>query len=807
MKLGSLSLGKKLLLGFSVVLILFMGVGVLTNFGIGRIVTQAVQVIRANSIGEFLAECEVDHLTMMGDVQQFLSANENIALDLESDPKKCQLGKWLYGTERGEAEQLIPGLAPRLTHLEEVHALMHRSIKEIKENFEPADSMLPAKLVEGEVGMLKWTAAVHEALAKRKSSLTVPLDAKESRFGKWLAAEKSKFAYDQGAADFKHKWDELIQKHAELYTTAEQIQDNLAGFEQLGKYRQIRLDVNTEWSQITDTLFGEIEKVRQEIIHPAKQSAIGINDTPAIIFWSQVDVTLENAFVKPLLMTQLSVARTSSEDSIMLPQIFENNRQTINGGMKQWGDFIAGNQDLTAATKNLEKLSGQWIVGGLKYAQAAVDENSAQAMIDDAHYIYEEETLALMEEALAILNQLKGMAEDSLHSRQVANEIYIQKAVPATTDTRQAIADSIDHIHEEMTTAGAMLATARKVRTLSMVFGGVAALVGILLAGFISNRMIRVLRRISGDLDAGAVQVSSGSSEVAATSQELAEGTARQASTLEEASASLEQMAAMTHKNAERADSAYRLVDETKSITRTANKSMDKLENSMAELSQASQETSKIIKTIDEIAFQTNLLALNAAVEAARAGEAGAGFAVVADEVRNLAIRSAEAAQDTSDLIANTVKKIDTGAQVMKATNQDFDKVEESVHKVGDLIGDISEATKEQSLGINQVNGAVSDLDREVQQNAANAEQSAAAAQEMSSQSEVMKYTAGHLKELVGGHLEEEHRSRLMERLKGLTVRIRIPGWKKRKATKKQAAEGPHQVVPSDAAESVLDDF
>ena len=806
MKLGSLSLAKKLLLGFSIVLILFMGVGVLTNFGIGNIVTQAVQVIEANSLSGFLAECEVDHLAHMGDVQQFLSANEPNSLDVESNPRECQLGKWLYGRERSESENLIPGLAPLLAQMEAAHLRLHQSITDIKDTFKPADLLLPAKLVEGEVGMLKWTAAVNEALAKEKPSLGVPINSAESHFGKWLAAEKSKAAYEQSATAFKQKWDELIQKHGELYATAEQIQDDMAGFEQLKANRKVRQTVKTEWSQISETLFGEIGKVRSDIIEPAKQKAVGANDTAAIIFWAQVDVTLENAFIKPLLNTQLNVAQTSGEDSIMLPQIFESNRQAINAGLKQWGDFIENNQALAAVTKSLEKLTGQWIVGGLKYAQAAVDENSAQSLIDDAHYIFEEETLAKMNEALFVLNELKGLAEDALKSRRASNDIYIQKAVPAIVETRQAIADSISHIHTQMTTAEAMLGTAREVRTLSMALGTAAALVGILLAVFISSRIVTVLRRISGDLNVGAGQVSSGSGEVAASSQELAEGTARQASSLEEASASLEQMSAMTHRNAEHADAAYRLVDETKSITRAANKSMDKLEGSMSELSQASQETSKIIKTIDEIAFQTNLLALNAAVEAARAGEAGAGFAVVADEVRNLAIRSAAAASDTSDLIANTVKKIDTGAELMKATNQDFDRVEESVHKVSDLISDISEASREQSQGIDQVNSAVSELDREVQQNAANAEQSAAAAQEMSSQSEVMKFTAGQLTEMVGGHVENHRRAGVWGRLKNLKALFRMPKWNKRKSEKKRAAD-PQQGQSPAGVDSMLDDF
>ena len=142
----------------------------------------------------------------------------------------------------------------------------------------------------------------------------------------------------------------------------------------------------------------------------------------------------------------------------------------------------------------------------------------------------------------------------------------------------------------------------------------------------------------------------------------------------------------------------------------------------MEKISQSSEETSKIIKTIDEIAFQTNLLALNAAVEAARAGESGAGFAVVADEVRNLAMRAAEAAKNTSGLIESTVKRISDGSALVTSTDQAFAEVAANTVKVGDLVDEIAAASKEQALGIEQLNAAVSEIDKATQQNVANAD-------------------------------------------------------------------------------------
>ena len=259
------------------------------------------------------------------------------------------------------------------------------------------------------------------------------------------------------------------------------------------------------------------------------------------------------------------------------------------------------------------------------------------------------------------------------------------------------------------------------------------------------------INRVVTLMNAGAEEVASASGQVSAASQSLAEGSSEQAAAIEETSSSLEEMASMTRQNADNANQADQLMKDANQIIEEANQSMDQMTTSMAEITQTSEETQKIVKTIDEIAFQTNLLALNAAVEAARAGEAGAGFAVVADEVRNLAIRAAEAAKNTSTLIEDSVKRIKEGSSLVETTNSAFDKVAQSSSKVADLVSEISAASTEQAQGIEQVNKAVSEMDQVVQQNAANAEESASASEEMNAQAEQMKAVVMELVAIVGG--------------------------------------------------------
>ncbi len=278
---------------------------------------------------------------------------------------------------------------------------------------------------------------------------------------------------------------------------------------------------------------------------------------------------------------------------------------------------------------------------------------------------------------------------------------------------------------------------------------GCGFMVGVALMYFVGGGIIKILKSLAEDLSDASQQVASGSDQISQSSQQLAQRASEQAASIEETSASLEEMSSMTRQNAENAGLADNLMKKVNNVVVQSNESMKELTFAMQKISGASEETSKIIKTIDEIAFQTNLLALNAAVEAARAGEAGAGFAVVAGEVRNLAMRAAEAAQSTSELIEGTVKSVNQGSELASRTNGAFGQVTENASKVSALIAEIAAASREQAQGISQINTAVSEMDKITQHNAANAEQSSSASAEMNSQAEQMERIVDKLTSLV----------------------------------------------------------
>jgi methyl-accepting chemotaxis protein len=264
------------------------------------------------------------------------------------------------------------------------------------------------------------------------------------------------------------------------------------------------------------------------------------------------------------------------------------------------------------------------------------------------------------------------------------------------------------------------------------------------------NTVLGNLDEALGQVTEAVGQVTSASGQISSGAQSLAEGANEQASSLEEISSSLEEMSSMTKQNADNSNQAKLLATEARAAANEGDSSMKRMADAIRQIKTSSDNTAKIIKSIDDIAFQTNLLALNAAVEAARAGEAGKGFAVVAEEVRNLAMRSAEAAKNTANMIEESVKNADGGVKITEEVAKSLSQIVDRTGKVGDLIAEIAAASNEQAQGIEQVNTAVASMNQVTQSNAANSEESASASEELSSQASELASMVGAF-QLSGG--------------------------------------------------------
>ena len=603
--LKNMTIGKKLALGFGVVLVLLTVVAIISYCGVGRMGTDATDVIAKNELIENLTRKEVDHLNWANQVVALITDDNVTQLNVQTDDHKCAFGQWLYSDAREHAEQEIPELATVFKEIEGCHRELHESAIEIGDHFRQADAELPGILAARMVDHLKWADAIRDAFLQNKTSVEAQTNPTQCALGKWLATEQAQKAYTNADAQMKRAWDDMLVAHKRLHESAVEI------------CRQI----------------GQGEQGRVE-------------------------------------------------------------------------------------------------------AQKA----------------FREKTLPLLSQTLRTLEQMKATADQGVTGMNRAKNVFVTKTRPSLQQVQGLLGEASERVQEVVaeTNAG-MMTSARSTKATVTVLSIVAILVGIAAAFLIGRGVISALTRIIASLQEGAEQVAAASGQVSAASQSLAEGATEQAAGLQETSSSLEEMSSMTKQNADNAQQANTLATEAKKSAGTGAESMTRMNVAIQEIRKSSDETAKIIKVIDEIAFQTNLLALNAAVEAARAGEAGKGFAVVAEEVRNLAMRSAEAAKNTASMIEESVKNSKNGVDIATEVSKVLEEIVQSVGKTTDLVSEIAAASQEQAQGIDQVNTAVSQMDKVTQQNAANAEESASASEELSAQAESMDEIVGQLVTLVRG--------------------------------------------------------
>ncbi|MCL2124408.1 MAG: methyl-accepting chemotaxis protein [Oscillospiraceae bacterium] len=264
--------------------------------------------------------------------------------------------------------------------------------------------------------------------------------------------------------------------------------------------------------------------------------------------------------------------------------------------------------------------------------------------------------------------------------------------------------------------------------------------------GLALQELYNHLNRMFGEINTSSRQVSTGSRQIADGAQTLAQGATEQAASIQQLSSSISEISQKTKANAEKAHKAADLADTIKNDAEKGSIQMKEMISAVNDISEASGSINKVIKVIDDIAFQTNILALNAAVEAARAGQHGKGFAVVAEEVRSLAAKSAEAAKDTGSLIENSIEKAALGVRIAGETSESLTEIVAGINESNRLVGEIADSSEEQAEGINQINIGIDQVAQVVQQNSATAEESAAASQEMSGQSDMLRQLVSQFK-------------------------------------------------------------
>jgi methyl-accepting chemotaxis protein len=329
--------------------------------------------------------------------------------------------------------------------------------------------------------------------------------------------------------------------------------------------------------------------------------------------------------------------------------------------------------------------------------------------------------------------------------------LYTGQFVPLARRTKSLADDLLEH-QTRLTPQESQFAHAEesKARWLTWAMLFLFCVAGVVLV-FIVADINRSLRHTATDLSRGAAQIAAAAIQVSSSSLSLAEGASEQAASIEETSVAAEQISAMARSNTDNAQATAGVVADSQNHIAEGNRSLAQMLSAMEGIATSSVQISKIIKVIDQIAFQTNILALNAAVEAARAGEAGMGFAVVADEVRNLAQRSAQAAKDTATLIEDSIARSLAGKASVDEVAEAIRSITTQSSRVKILVDEIHTGSRDQSRGIDQVSRAVLQMEHVTQATASNAEQSAAAANQLKSQSQTMREIASALGAMVGG--------------------------------------------------------
>lgn len=720
-----MSIGKKIWMGFAVIIVLLVIVAVWSIIGVGRIVANAEEVIAGNKLRGDTARKLVDHLKWASQVSEFLNSDQITVLKVQDNDHLCAFGEFLYGDGRKNAERIIPELKELYQAVERPHHELHESAKLIRQYFRQADVKLPDMLSKCIADHLNWAIAIRDTFIENKKALTVQMDPTKCRMGVWLESEQAKQAYKRGNREFKNNWEKLVAAHKALHESVEKIaaiyQPVHPGVSEL---LLMRLIDHKNWAaQVAGNIMAgkivfRVEANPENCRYGKFMKSDSVNAFPRL---KQILSSAADAHVK------------LHESAVAITRAIEKN-------------------DLTEAKKiyNEETLPDLEQIDKC-FQQAIAMENAFVRSNQDARQIFERTTLPLLHNSITLLETLRKEAEHELDGMKKANEIFTTQTAPALKTVQEILNKINATVEKRLMTDQEMLTLAARTK-MAIIFASILAiLIGLTLAYLIARKISTVLRHIIKGLSDSASQVSSTSQQVSGAGQSLAECAQEQASSLEEISASLEEMSGMTRQNSESSAQADTLAKNVYDGAENGAVAMNNMNKAINKIKESSDQTVKILKTIDEIAFQTNLLSLNAAVEAARSGDAGQGFAVVAEEVRRLALRSAEAAKETSVLIEISQESAGQGVVASQEVSEILLRIVESSRTLATLVGKVSVASTEQSQGIEQINSAVSQMNQVTQANSASAEEAAAASEELSAQAKELNRLVNDLVTLVNG--------------------------------------------------------
>ena len=499
---------------------------------------------------------------------------------------------------------------------------------------------------------------------------------------------------DAGLNDEQRRTAEAALKQTETYK---------AIMERILAAQRLKDDAAAQWRQVGGEITAAMTSIDEKTIEPQLAATRAANNMAEYVRWAGFHEAYNNDLLQPFLLMRIAaiyLIKTNTDEDWTA---YQQSAAKLQEGIKAWGVLVKETPALAQLGQQIQTYASQYRAAGDKFHDGILETRKTDAEMVAA---------------------AKGVVDDITH---VAESVQAEVNVFTSRITTVLI---------------------------GLALGGL--ILGIFLAALITRSITGPIQRVIESLTSGSAQVFSASNHVAQASQEMASGASQQAASLEEISASLEEVTSMTHENAENAHKADESSHQVLGATEQSIAAMRRMAEAIGRIKGASDQTAKILKTIDEIAFQTNLLALNAAVEAARAGESGKGFAVVAEEVRALAQRSAEAARNTAALVEESQKSAQDGVLASESVTQSLQQIDAAVRQVSERVGAVSSASVEQTQGIDQINTAMAQLDTVTQQSAANAEESASASEELSAQARELNSSVAVLTLIIQGRAQQE---------------------------------------------------
>jgi len=577
-----------------------------------------------------------------------------------------------------------------------------------------------------------------------------------------IVAGLSMLSASKNSTYIAHEAFPSVDVSSDINTTAGNLRVNLRGY---------TLSSSNDYAKAVDELFVELDGSFKEsrdllktaknlvflprqldVLEPAAKKLRIYSDSVFLCGKRQNEIKAKLIGLSPEILQDINILRTK-----MNVDRDAGGNGSATKDRDNMLDFISGVAQTLIAFNNVLNthdttgLSG--IKKGVEKDMAAVDALvKSQTLSDNFKNSFKD--------IVGKMNEFVSGFEEFVKLQNNRDQLFLKQTEQINTFNESVsalIKSSVERACEKADKAAAELQTSV---VFMFIFLATGLVLGIILCVLITGSIVKPIAEAIDGLSESSSQVTMAAGEISTTSQEMANGATQQASNLEEISSSLNEITSMTKQTADNARNADSLVKDSVQKAKAGKDAMERLHDAVIEIQSSSNETAKILKDIDEIAFQTNLLALNAAVEAARAGEAGKGFAVVAEEVRNLAQRSAESAKKTAQLIESSQSSSLRGVDLAEETAQAIGKIAEVSNKIVVIVDEITTAAQEQARGVSQVNAAIGNMDQITQSNAAGSEELAASSEELNSQSLTMNDLMGDLVAVVDGEAAKEEKLR-----------------------------------------------